>query len=147
MAGYLANYGVGEEQREKTIKWLVVSGIVALIALGLLYFFFKNFRQEHQARKFFELLQQQNYKAAYELWGCTAAKPCRDYPFESFMQDWGPNSSHTDIGSYHIAKSRSCGSGVILTVDFGKGKEEKLWVERDDLTIGFSPWPGCPPGR
>jgi hypothetical protein len=36
---------------------------------------------------------------------------------------------------------------VILTVDVGNNQEEKLWVERDDLTIGFSPWPGCPAGR
>ena len=63
------------------------------------------------------------------------------------MEDWGPKSARADVGAYHIKKSRSCGSGVIVTVDFGKNQQEKLWVERDDLTIGFSPWPGCPPGR
>jgi hypothetical protein len=42
---------------------------------------------------------------------------------------------------------------VIVTVasnkDSNKGsnkQEDKLWVQRDDLTIGFSPLPGCPPG-
>jgi len=71
----------------------------------------------------------------------------RGYPFDSFMQDWGPRSSHRDVSDYKIARSRSCGSGVILTVDFGKSQPEKLWVQRDDLTIGFSPMPGCPAPR
>jgi len=29
-------------------------------------------------------------------------------------------------------------------VDFGKNQQEKLWVERKDMTVGFSPFPGCP---
>jgi hypothetical protein len=51
------------------------------------------------------------------------------------------------VSDFHISKSRSCGNGVILTVDFGKNQMEKLWVARDDLTIGFSPLPGCPAPR
>jgi hypothetical protein len=147
MAGYLAHYGAGEEQREKLIRRLVIIAIVLAAAGGILYFFLKNFREEQQARKFFDLLQKHDYTAAYALWGCTDAKPCRDYPLQNFMDDWGPKSAHAEASSLHIKKSRSCGSGVILTVDFGKEQEDKLWVERDDLTIGFSPWPGCPPGR
>ena len=147
MAGYLANYGTGEEQREKLIRRLIVAAAVILVAGGILYFFLKDFRQEQQTRQFFNLLEKQDYKTAYSLWGCTDAKPCRDYPYSAFMEDWGPKSSRVDVGSYHIKKSRSCGTGVIVTVDFGKSQEEKLWVEREDLTIGFSPWPGCPPGR
>ncbi len=63
----------------------------------------------------------------------------------SFMQDWGPGRAN--VSNFRITRSRSCGSGVILTVDFGKGREEKLWVQRDDLTIGFSPLQGCPAPR
>ena len=147
MPGYLANYGAGDEQREKLIRRLIVAAVIIVVAGGILYFFLKNFRQEQQARKFFELVEKHDYKAAYELWGCTDAKPCRDYPLRNFMDDWGPKSPHADVSSYHIRRSRSCGSGVILTVDYGKNLQDKLWVERDDLIIGFSPWPGCPPGR
>lgn len=147
MAGYLANYGAGDEQREKLIRRLIIAAAVVVVAGGILYYFLKDFRQERQTRSFFALLEKREYQAAYELWGCTEAKPCRDYPFKDFMEDWGPKSARADVGSYHIKKSRSCGSGVIVTVDFGKNQQEKLWVERDDLTIGFSPWPGCPPGR
>jgi hypothetical protein len=148
MAGYLANYGIGDEQREKIIRRLIIIAILVLVAAGVLFFFLKNYRQEQQARKFFQLLEKHDYSAAYALWGCTEAKPCRDYPFKNFMDDWGPQSPRAEAGPYRIKKSRSCGSGVILTVDVGKQpQEEKLWVEKDDLTIGFSPWPGCPPGR
>jgi hypothetical protein len=71
----------------------------------------------------------------------------RSYPYQSFLRDWGPQGEHPDVSNFRIAKSRSCGSGVILTVDFGRNQEEKLWVQRDDLTIGFSPLPGCPAPR
>lgn len=147
MSGYLDQYGAGEEEREMKIKIAALALISVLIIGGVLYFIFKNYREEKQARYFFELLNKHDYKSAYALWGCTDSKPCRDYAFPEFMKDWGPQSPHPDMASFHIAKSRSCGSGVILTVDFDKSPQEKLWVERRDLVLGFSPLPGCPPGR
>ncbi len=147
MPGYLDQYGAGEEERERIIRRVIVSVLVVSLAGGVLYFLFKNYKQESQAKVFFRQLEQHNYQAAYRTWGCTETTPCRDYPYATFMKDWGPGSERADVSSYRIRKSRACGSGVILTVDFGKNKEEKLWVEKQDLTIGFSPWPGCPPGR
>src|ERR1022692_1833745 len=148
MAGYLDHYGAGEERREKRIKRLVLTAVAVVIAAGVLFFIFKNYRQERQVNRFFDLLARQDYQPAYALWGCTAANPCRDYQFTEFMKDWGPQSEHADPKSFHIAKTRSCGSGVIVTVasnkDSNKGsnkQEDKLWVQRDDLTIGFSPLP------
>lgn len=147
MAGYLDHYGAGEERRETMIKRTVLTAVLVVIAAGILYFVFKNYRQERQVKSFFALLARPDYKAAYVLWGCTDANPCRDYPFTEFMKDWGPGSEHADARSYHITKTRSCGSGVIVTVDSSKKQEDKLWVQRDDLIIGFSPLPGCPPGQ
>ena len=147
MPGYLDQYGAGEEERERIIRRVIVSVLAVTLAGSVLYFFFKNYKQESQAKVFFRELKQHNYQAAYRVWGCTETTPCRDYPYATFMEDWGPGSLRADVSSYHIRKSRACGSGVILTVDFGKNQEEKLWVEKQDLTIGFSPWPGCPPGR
>jgi|SRR5579871_4774670 len=145
MAGYLDHYGAGEERREKIIKRLVLTAVVLVIVAGVLYFLFKNYRQERQVNRFFAFLVAQNYQEAYGLWGCTPAKPCRDYPFTEFMKDWGPQSEHANAKAYHITKTRSCGSGVIVTVG-APNQEDKLWVQREDLTIGFSPLPGCPAG-
>src|SRR5271165_2153924 len=144
MAGYLDHYGAGEGQRARLIKRVAVTVVAVIVIAGTLFWIFKNFRQERQVRRFFELLAQRDYQSAYVLWGCNSANPCRDYPFPEFMKDWGPQSEHADPKSFHITKTRSCGSGVIVTVDSNRKQEDKLWVQRDDLTIGFSPLPGCP---
>jgi hypothetical protein len=165
MAGYLDHYGAGEERREKRIRLFLTLGACALLALFLWFFFFvwdkteilraepvarlaqvlRNHREESRVKNFFDLLQRRDYKAAYALWNCTDAHPCRDYAFTEFMKDWGPSSPGA-AASYAIPKSRSCGSGVIVTVDLSHNQQDALWVQRSDLTIGFSPYPVCQTG-
>lgn len=146
MAGYLDHYGENDARREKLIKYTALTLLAALVLGGGLYFWFKNYRQERQVQQFFELLARKDYLGAYALWGCTEATPCREYPLDAFMKDWAPRQR--DPSTYSVVKSRSCGSGVIITVDTGLGEGyDKLWVERKDLTLAFSPYPGCPPGR
>ena len=140
MPGYLDQYGAGDERREKIIKTIVFTLIAVVVIGGPLLFIFHNIRQESQVKKFFRALEAHDYQSAYTIWGCTQTKPCAAYPMADFVRDWG----NRDVSHYRITRSRSCGSGVILTVDFGKDQEEKLWVQRDDLSIGFSPFPGCP---
>jgi hypothetical protein len=148
MAGYLEQYGAGEEQRERRGKIVKVAAIVlAAVVLigGALVFNFYNFREERQVKQFMSRLDSRDYKAAYALFGCTDAKPCSNrYPFDKFMEDWGPSSGHSGFAQARITRSRSCGSGVLLTVDYGGNQQEKLWVERGDMTIGFPPVQGCP---
>lgn len=141
MAGYLDHYGAGEERRERILKKAVIALAAALVLAGVLLFVFHNVRQEHRVKQFFALLAAHDFKSAYTLWGCTDSKPCEAYPFATFMQDWGPSKG--DPARYKITHSKSCGSGVILNVDFG-GEQEILWVERGDLSMSFSPFPGCP---
>ena len=146
MAGYLDQYGAGEERRGKIIRNVVIA-VVALVAVGgALYFNFHNYREEQQVKQFMSLLAGKDYKAAYALFGCTDAKPCRYYPFDKFLEDWGPASGHSGFDGARITRSRSCGSGVLLTVDYGSNRQEKLWVERGDKSIGFPPVQGCPAG-
>ncbi|HTT63789.1 MAG TPA: hypothetical protein VMG35_18180 [Bryobacteraceae bacterium] len=165
MAGYLDQYGVGEERREKRNKLLLILGACALLLLFLWFFFFvwdkteilraqpvarlaqilRNHRQESRVKSFFALLGRHEYKSAYALWNCTDAHPCKDYTFPEFMKDWGPDSPR-GAAQFAILKSRSCGSGVIVTVDAAPSQQESLWVQRDDLTIGFSPYPVCQVG-
>jgi hypothetical protein len=161
MAGYLDQYGAGDERRNRVRKWMVVSG--GILALGVIVWWFlfvwskaevvrashvarfvqklRNHNQEAEIKQFLDLVANRQYAAAYKLWG---ALP-RDYPFPEFMKDWGPQSPR-NFSSYQIVRSRSCGSGVIVTVDFAKGGEENLWVQRSDRTLSFSPFPGCPTG-
>ncbi|MGP8243885.1 MAG: hypothetical protein ACLQVN_05125 [Bryobacteraceae bacterium] len=144
MAGYLDHYGAGEERRAKIIKIVLFSVLGLIVIGGPLVFNFYDWRQEHEVNRFFKLLAAKDYTGAYALWGCTAAKPCSGYSMAAFLQDWGPAR---DVSHPKITRSRSCGSGVIVTVDFGNNQQEHFWVQRDDLTIGFSPYPGCPSGN
>jgi len=165
MAGYLDQYGTGDERREKRNKILLITGACVLLLLFLWFFFFvwdktevlraeplarlaqilRNHRQESRVKNFFELLQQRDYKAAYALWSCTDEHPCKDYAFAEFMKDWGP-AGPRGAARYTIPRSRSCGSGVIVTVEFGQSQEDALWVQRSDLAIGFAPFPICQAG-
>lgn len=144
MASYLDQYGAGEERRAKIVKAVLFSLLAVIVIGGPLTFYLWDWRQEHQVSKFFDLLAAKDYTAAYALWGCTAAKPCSGYSMAAFLQDWGPPH---DVSHPKITRSRSCGSGVIITVDYGNNQQEHFWVQRDDLTVGFSPYPGCPAGN
>ena len=146
MPGYLEQYGAGVERRLKIIRTTAISSVAVLAGAAALTFLFYNYRQEQQIKTFFQTLAARDYQGAYALWVRTE-QDRKGYPMESFLRDWGPASDHADVRGFRIAKSRSCGSGVILTVDFDKGTQEKLWVQRGDLTIGFSPLPGCPAPR
>jgi hypothetical protein len=157
MAGYLDQYGAGDERRERRNRWFVIGGALALVALFLWWFLYgwdksEVLREQHIARlvqklrhgsqenevwQFLELVRNRQYEAAYKLWGAS-----KDYPLDKFMEDWG---GQRKIGSFEITRSRSCGSGVVVTVDLKNGQEENLWVQNADRTIGFSPFAGgCP---
>jgi hypothetical protein len=142
MPGYLDQYGAGDERRARIIKQTAISVVVLAALGGLLYAFFHNYRQEHQVTRFFAQLAAHDYKGAYALWGCTEAKPCRDYSMPAFLQDWGPQS--VPAGDFTVLDGESCGSGVIVDVDAGKGGDKKLWVERGNLLIGYPPFDQCP---
>lgn len=148
MSSYLEAYGANEEQREKRVRLIknVAISLACAVILGLvLYAVFKNHAQEQQAKTFVELLRGQKYQDAYRLWGCTDTHPCPDYTFEKFMEDWGPKSTHADSSSAKIGLSQSCGSGVVIRIDYPSSKEPvSLWVERDSKIISFAPWPECP---
>jgi hypothetical protein len=141
MEGFLDHYGAGEERRENIVKKVLIALAIVIVVAAPLLYIFHNVRQESQLKQFFSLLAAHDYKGAYAMWGCTDAKPCLGYKMTAFMQDWGPAKG--DPTKYKVTRSKSCGSGVILNVDFGNDKDI-LWIERNNLTIGFSPFPGCP---
>ncbi len=118
MGGYLEQYGAGEERREKIIRNLALVGLAAAALGVVLYFTFRNYRETRQVEQFLELLRRQDYAAAYRMWGCTQARPCRDYNLERFLEDWGPKAGHGSPAATRIAKTKSCSSGVIYTIEF-----------------------------
>ena len=146
MSGFLdPGYGVTEARRAKRIKLIAVSSISILIVASVLFFTFRNWRQERVVKQFLSLLKQQNYQDAYKLWGCTQETPCKYYPPEKFTEDWGPSGQYKDAGSAEIENEDVCGSGVIFTVDIPKIEPFGLWVESSTNILGFAPegWARC----
>ncbi|MDQ6666048.1 MAG: hypothetical protein M3Z23_16840 [Acidobacteriota bacterium] len=144
MAGYLDQYGTGDERRETLVKRIVIFGILGIVIIGLAYYIFKNHAQERVAKDFLQRLRKQDYAGAYTMWGCSQAKPCDGYSYEKFLEDWGPKTTGADLAVLALNDSESCGKGVILTVDVNPSRQEKLWVEKDNPILSFSPVPVCP---
>jgi len=146
MAGYLEAYGEAEQKRArraKIVKWSL-AGVVLLGVVGaILFAMFHNYAQERQVKSFIALLRTKDYQAAYRMWGCTEATPCRDYSYQRFLEDWGPSSPHADALSAKVGGGDSCGTGVVVPVDFKGTEQVPLWVERSNAVIGFAPDPEC----
>ena len=105
MAGYLEEYAVRDARRARTVRYVLL-GIPLLVILSLvLYFQLRNLRQDRLAESFLDTLRARDYQAAYRIWGCTPETPCRDYSFETFLKDWGPQSAYADASRAHIAGS------------------------------------------
>ncbi|MBV9769428.1 MAG: hypothetical protein JOZ32_07645 [Bryobacterales bacterium] len=148
MCSYLETYGAAEQHRARNIsifKNVSITLIGVLIAALIVYFAFRNYSEDRRAKAFLGLLDAHNYSAAYAMWGCTEAHPCRAYSFMKFQEDWGPKSGHADQSSAKIGLSQSCGSGVLIRLDYKTAEEPvSLWVEKDSGIISFAPSPECP---
>jgi len=135
MAGFLDEYGAGDERRARIVKITVVSVLAVVVAAGLGYYFFHNYPEEHQVKQFFNLLAAHDYDAAYRLWA-PGGDAQKQYPMTSFLQDWGPP---VDVRGYTILDGESCEKSVIVDVDAGKAGDKKIWVDRATLDMSFPP--------
>jgi hypothetical protein len=148
MSSYLEAYGAAEQQRARTAKIVRTSSIIlaGVLVVGLILFgIFKNHSEEQRTQTFLGLLSAHNYPAAYAMWGCTDSHPCPSYTLTKFQEDWGAKSEHANETVAHIGLSQSCGSGVLIRLDYPGAQEPvSLWVERDSGIISFAPWAECP---
>ena len=141
MAGFLDEYGAGDERRARIVKLILISVAVAAVLLGLLYFFFRNYRQEQAAKRFFNSLEAHNYQAAYDMWVSSDSERV-GYPMAEFMKDWGPQAM--DLHKFTIMDAESCGNSVIVDADLGPAGDKKVWINRQTLELGFGPYEQCP---
>lgn len=145
MSGFLdSTYGVADARRERRIKLIAVWSVSVLVVASVLYFTFRNWRQEQVVKQFITLINQQQYQEAYKLWGCTQDTPCKYYPPEKFNEDWGPSGEYKDVGSAKILNEDVCGSGVIFTIAIPKKEPFGLEVQTSSNVLGFALSPRCP---
>ena len=143
MAGYLDQYGAGDERRAKIIKRSILAVVVVLVGVLLPWYLFQNHGEERRVKDFLDLLRKHDYQAAYLTWGCGEPKACSGYPYDRFLEDWGDKSS-ADPRQLHIEDSESCGEGVMLSVRANRDRRDTLWVEKSSKIISFAPTPVCP---
>jgi hypothetical protein len=146
MPGYLDQYGVGEEQRNRTIIRSILTVFLVVVVSVLSWYLLKNHHQESVVKTFLTALRAGDYQGAYRDWGCVDNKACSGYSFDKFKEDWAPVSKEAapDPKVLGITDSESCNNGVLLTVTVNSDREEKLWVDKTEDRISFAPYPICP---
>lgn len=138
---FMEGYGVRDARREKTIKRIVGSVLLVAVISVFLYFWLRDRTEKRYVQEFLQHLRAHDYKAAYALWGCTETQPCRSYPFQEFLRDWGPASPHANASAARIAGGQHCTGGVIQVLEFPGTEDVQLLVGRREQAIGFNPWP------
>jgi len=137
---YLDQYGVGEERRNKNIVRAVLGflGLVILVTAG--YFYLRNYKEQGKLSVFRAILEKKDFEGAYRHWGCTAEKPCKYYPYDKFLEDWGPKSEHTNWASMRVVRKVTCRDGYGNGWKFGNDVMH-VWIAREDQSLGYDPWP------
>ena len=139
MAGYLENFGAGEERRERTVKRLAIAAVALLILTTVGYFLFRDYREKQVAEHFLTLLREKKYEEAYRAWGC----PCKDYKYSMFLEDWGPQGPHANMETAKVVKRQHCSDGYLMTIEWGANDRLPLYVNRADQGLSIFPHPLC----
>ena len=145
MASYLEEYGQQEARRARWIRRVTLILLVVLAGSAVAYFTLRNYREKQRLEAFFTLLKHGDYPAAYTFWGCSVEQPCRDYSYQKFLEDWGPEGVYgKHLAQIDRGRMHSCPEGVIQILQAGN-EEVWLWVDRGTLQLSYAPWPVCNP--
>jgi hypothetical protein len=134
--------------RDRKRKMRIITGIVLLVVVLAVGWWFRNWPEERVVGHFFDALQKQDYKTAYGIW-------MRDpewqkhpeqhpkYPFGDFYRDWGPGGEWGLIKTQKVFGASGCpggGSGVVVDVVVNdRAQHAQVWVEKADKTLSYPP--------
>jgi len=140
-------YDFRRARRRNTLIAFAIITVLILIGLAWAY---RYWPEEHVADEFFTALQHQDYEKAYGVWMQDPQwkqhqQKYKQYPFSDFYRDWGPGGEWGLIKSYRIYASGTppgrSSSGVIVEVVVNDRSEHaRVWVEKSDKTMSFSPF-------
>jgi hypothetical protein len=136
---------------------IIIAIIFVIIVIALLWWQLRYWPEERVVDRFFDALQQQHYEQAYGIWMHDPnyrQHPERysRYTYNDFIKDWGPSGEWGIINSHRIdgvgvphgnSGSRfAVPSGVVVVVTVNDRIADKahIWVQKDDKTLGFSPY-------
>jgi hypothetical protein len=133
--------------RKRKIK--IASAIFIILVLAWLAWSFRNWPEERVVDHFFGALQSQDYERAYGIWMHDPSwrqhpQNYSQYPFNEFYRDWGPGGEWGLVKAHEVygsASPKGGGSGVIVEVVVnGRSEHARLWVQKGDKTLTFSPY-------
>jgi hypothetical protein len=136
-----------EKQRRRRQRVALVVSI--LIVVGGLFYMFRFWPYEHRVDRFLTAVENRDYQHAYAIWQNDSQwqqhpERYKKYPFSDFYNDWGPSGEWGIIKEHKIdgaASPKTGGTGVIVQVTVNQRVEKlRLWVERQDKTITWSPY-------
>lgn len=138
-------YDPKRERRRNTIVAVVVVSVLLIAVVGYL---FRNLPYERVVDHFFDALEQKDFEKAYAIWlndpnWKQHQEQHTNYTFHDFYVDWGPGGEWGIIRQHHIVGSAAPkgGSGVVVVVKVNERAEDaRIWVERKDKTLTFSPY-------
>ena len=147
MAGFFEQYETKGNWRERAVKWFFLLIFLGLILWGADWTLGKlgkdnisDFRAQWRLRSFYSALGEKQYEEAYSMWGCDKQHPCRDYAYDKFIEDWGPNSPNAAAPQAKKLVVRHCESGIVRTDLLPNNEMISLYVNRTDLIVSFAPW-------
>jgi hypothetical protein len=134
--------------RERRRKLRIAALILFVFVIALFLYMNRYWPEQRAVDHFFTALEKQDYKAAYGIWVHDPnwqqhPDRYRRYPFNEFYTDWGPGGEWGLIHTHKVEGGLrpKGGSGVVVvTTVNGRAEPARLWVERSDKTLSFSPF-------
>jgi hypothetical protein len=128
------------------------TAVIAVLVLGLVWWFFRFYPEEHVINKFFQALESKDFDTAYALYNADSdwkqhPQKYDRYTQPQFLLDWGPSGDYGVIASHHVdcsieppKKAFYSPTGVIVVVTInGRATPVSMWVEKKSKTISLSP--------
>src|ERR1700722_14920943 len=137
MAGYLEGYGVEEEKRNRTIRYIIFGTVAALILTVVGYFVLRDYGEKQVAKQFLADLNEHKYQAAYSTW---CPRPCEQYDYARFAADWVDKKI---TSRWKIDSTDSCKAFLTVNVTADGTELQSLSIERGTKALSFAPAPDC----
>ncbi|HKD83554.1 MAG TPA: hypothetical protein VKB58_02310 [Terriglobales bacterium] len=136
---------------------IIIAIVFVVIILAIFWWQLRFWPEERVVDRFFDALQQQDFKQAYGIWMQDPnwnQHPQRysRYTYDDFFKDWGPGGEWGIIKTHRISGAAvphgysgtpwATASGVVVEVTVNDRIADKahIWVQKDDKTLGFSPY-------
>lgn len=148
---------VGSRRRSVLVKGFFAGFLLAFIAAWLVvghpldapWTWWTYWAGTRATENFLQAVEKNDMPRAFGIWVNDAnwqqhAGNYAKYPYERFLEDWGPNSSANDYGtisSHQVVVKKIVGTELIIgsMINGRKSKGLFLAYDRKDHTLGFSP--------